>query len=128
MFWMMMYLLVFRGGLATDPSLFPTDDTLRKSVKDLHRQELVLDAHDSIKAAREKLYKESDQGYAELRDLSGNREATVEEWRAVFRRMDHDRLRVDTDILDALFQMRASMTREEWERVFDPPWYRQLLR
>jgi hypothetical protein len=128
MFWMMMYLLVFHGGLATDPSLFPTDDTLRESVKDPSRQELVLVAHENIDAAREKLRDDADQGYLELRALSGNREATVEEWHAVFQRMDRDRSRVDTAILDALFQMRASMTREEWERVFDPPWYRQLLR
>ena len=123
-----MYLLVFGGGLATDPSLFPEVDVLRKAVSEPSRQQAVLEAHASIDTARETLRGDASEGYAELRALSRNREATAEEWQAAHARMDRDRSRADTAILDGLFQMRASMTREEWERVFDPPWYRQLLR
>ena len=128
MFWMMMYLMVFRGGLATDPSLFPDSSILRKAVKEPSRQELLLDAHAGIDAARNKLREDAKKDYYALRALSRNRDATEEEWQARFDQMDRERSQADTAVLDSLFHMRASMTRKEWDRVFNPPWYQRLLR
>jgi len=123
-----MYLMVFRGGLATDPSLFPDSNILRKAVKEPSRQELVLVAHEGIETARNKLREDAQQDYIALRALSRDRGATEALWLARFDQMDRERSQADTAVLDSLFQMRASMTRKEWDRVFNPSWYQRLVR
>jgi hypothetical protein len=127
MFWMMMYLLLFGGGLSVDPSLFPPEDALRKAVADPQRQELVLAAQRDVERAREALRADAIREYDALRKLSRDRASAEADWDAVFGRMDRDWSQAESATLDALYQMRAAMTPEEWQAVFAPPWYRRLL-
>lgn len=127
MFWMMIYLLVFGGGLAMDPDLLPDSDALRKAVTDPGRQQRVLADELELARVREALHGDLAQAYAALRELNGDRDSAAADWDAVFARMERDWARADEATLDALYRMRAAMTPEEWRRVFSPPLYRRLL-
>jgi hypothetical protein len=127
MFWMMMYLLLFGGGLSVDPSLFPPEDALREAVTDPQRLERVLAAQRDVERAREALRADATLGYDALRKLSSDRASAEADWNAVFERMDRDWSQAESVTLDSLYQMRAAMTPEEWQRVFAPPWFRRLL-
>jgi hypothetical protein len=118
MFWAMMYLLLFGGSLNPELSIIPDEEIFRKAIKAPHRLEQVLEIRKEVKLVEQELSTATKNRYEELAQLTPLHDADIEQFRAIFARLDETRLDSQKTLLDYRFRLKEKMTREEWKKVY----------
>jgi hypothetical protein len=110
--------VVLLGGGGTP--FFPkeTKVAIREVVVDPMRQKAVLGTIKDVEGFRKKPNKDGQKARKELARLESDHSAEAEEIRAAYEVIVDYRREVSEAYTDAIFEMRANMTSEEWLAVF----------
>ena len=91
---------------------------VKEHVVDPARREVVLDASKSLKKELKSLEKEVREHFEDIVEVHGEYDSTTADYDAAGEALKTDQRRLSKLVLDARDVMKAQMTREEWEAVF----------
>ena len=118
MFWAMMYLLLFGGSLNPELSVIPGEEIFSKAIKAPQRLEQILEIRKEVKLVEQELSTATKNRYEELAQLAPEHDADIEQFRAIFAKLDQTRFESQKILLDSRFRLKEMMTRKEWEKVY----------
>lgn len=118
MFWVMMYMLLFKGSEVPDLSFAPDRKVIIEAVTDEQRLPAILTICEEMASEEEAMALQMKAHYRELIDLSRDHAASDEKFKEAFERMDRLHTSSQSALIEYRFRLKAQMTRKEWKAVF----------
>ena len=115
-----LFIFLFGGG-GLEFYLTNLKDSVKDTVPDKPRQEVILDASKALAKDLESLQKDVVKQFKAYVDVHGNYEATPADFDAVTTRLVSDQQQLGKLVLDARDKMHEQMTADEWRAVFSKP-------
>ena len=111
-------LMLLFGGGGLDFYLTNLKGNVKEHVQDKARQELIIDAGDTLSKELQSLGKQIDTHFKDLVVVHADFQSSEKDFDAVAINLMEDQKAASKLVLDARDAMHEQMTKEEWEAVF----------